>query len=502
MSAPALRAGMPLHEASAGELLELMKSGKASAEEITRACLARARDLEPRLHAFLALDEAGALRQARSVDEARGSGRDPGPLGGVPVAIKDVIATRGLPNTCGSRILRDYTPVFDATVTERLRRAGAVILGKTNLDEFAMGSSTEHSSFGPTRTPWDTGRVPGGSSGGSAAAVAAREVPAALGSDTGGSIRQPAALSGVVGLKPTYGRVSRYGLVAYASSLDQIGPLTRTVEDSARLLAAIAGHDARDMTCSRRGAPDYVAAVERGVRGLRVGLPREYFPEGMDPGVGAAMDRCRKALERAGARCADVSMPHTSYAIAAYYVIATAEASSNLARYDGVRYGHRAAAGGSIDVGLREMYFSSRAEGFGEEVSRRILLGTFVLSAGYYEAYYGKAQRVRSLIRRDFEEAFHDCDLLLTPTSPTEAFRLGEKLEDPLEMYLTDIFTVTANLAGVPGISVPAGPGGAGLPLGCQLLGRFFEEETLLAAGRIIEEALAAEGMPARPPIG
>jgi aspartyl-tRNA(Asn)/glutamyl-tRNA(Gln) amidotransferase subunit A len=485
----------PRHAARLGELIGLLTEGQVSSEEITRACLERTRSVEPAIHAFIDVDEKGALEQARRIDGIRARGGDPGPLGGIPVAIKDVIGTRGHRTTCGSRILNPYTPVYDATATARLRRAGAVILGKTNLDEFAMGSSTEHSAYGATRNPWDPARVPGGSSGGSAAAVAALEVPAALGTDTGGSVRQPAAFSGVVGLKPTYGRVSRYGLVAFASSLDQIGTLTRSVEDAARLLGVIAGHDPRDMTSARREVPDYQAAVGRGVKGLRVGLPGEYYPDGIDGEVREAMKSCREALEGAGAELVEISLPHTEYAVATYYVIATAEASSNLARYDGVRYGHRSRDAGS----LRGMYRRSRMEGFGEEVKRRIMLGTFVLSAGYYEAYYGKAQRVRTLIRRDFEEAFRSCDLLMVPTTPTPAFRIGEKLEDPLEMYLSDIFTVTANLAGVPGLSVPCGFSGEGLPLGCQFLGRFFDEETIFAAARVIEESTSAAGTRALP---
>jgi aspartyl-tRNA(Asn)/glutamyl-tRNA(Gln) amidotransferase subunit A len=363
------------------------------------------------------------------------------------------------------------------------------------MDEFAMGSSTEHSAFGPTRNPWDTGRVPGGSSGGSAAAVASFEVPASLGTDTGGSVRQPAALTGVVGLKPTYGRVSRYGLVAFASSLDQIGPLARSVADAARLLAVIAGPDPMDMTCASREVPDYMAALDRGVKGMRVGLPREYFPEGLDGEVAASLSRCQEILRGAGATLVPVSLPHTQYAIAAYYIIATAEASSNLARYDGVRYGLRKDGTGS----LRGMYASSRAAGFGEEVKRRIMLGTFVLSAGYYDAYYLKAQKVRSLIRHDFEEAFKVCDILAVPTVPGPAFRLGEKTDDPLAMYLSDIFTVTANLAGVPAISIPSGFTAGGLPLGCQLLGRFFDESTLFSAAHIIEDGLALHTT--RPPL-
>jgi aspartyl-tRNA(Asn)/glutamyl-tRNA(Gln) amidotransferase subunit A len=479
--------GDPLHAAGIGDLLRLFRSRRASAEEAARACLDRIAKVDPSVHAFLSVDEERVIEQARRVDAARARGADPGPLGGVPVAVKDIIGTEGQATTCGSRILESYVPVFDATATARLKGAGAVILGKTNLDEFAMGSSTEHSAFGPTRNPWDLERVPGGSSGGSAAAVAALEAPGALGTDTGGSVRQPAALTGVVGLKPTYGRVSRYGLVAFASSLDQIGTFARSVEDCARLLTVVAGEDPRDMTAARREVPDFAAAAGRGVRGLRVGIPKEYFPPGLDAEVEGSARRCHEALGKAGAVLVDVALPHTGYAVATYYVIATAEASSNLARYDGVRYGLRAEDGG----GLRGMYEASRGAGFGPEVRRRILLGTFVLSAGYYDAYYAKAQKVRALVRRDFEEAFTRCDLLAVPTTPGPAFRLGEKVDDPLSMYLSDIFTVTANLAGVPGLSVPCGFTASGLPLGCQLLGRFFDEETLVAAARVIEDALA-----------
>ncbi len=486
---------VPLHTAGIGDLLDLMRTRRASAEEVCRACLARIEAVEPRVRAFLSVRAEESVQEARRVDGVRARGEDPGALGGIPVAIKDIIGTRGWVTTCGSRILENHIPVYDATAVERLRRAGAVLIGKTNMDEFAMGSSTEHSAFGPTRNPWDPDRVPGGSSGGSAAAVAACEAPGALGTDTGGSVRQPAALTGVVGLKPTYGRVSRYGLVAFASSLDQIGTFGRSVGDCARLLAVVAGEDPRDMTTARREVPDYLASLGRGVKGLRVGLPREYFPPGMDPEVGSSVARCHEILRAAGAKIVDVSLPHTEYAIATYYIVATAEASSNLARYDGVRYGLRRGDGGT----LRDMYEASRAAGFGEEVKRRIMLGTYVLSAGYYDAYYLKAQKVRALIRRDFEDAFNRCDLLAVPTTPGPAFRLGEKTDDPLAMYLSDIFTVTANLAGVPALSVPCGHTSAGLPLGCQLLGRFFDEPALFAAGSVIEDALAHAGP--RPPL-
>jgi len=485
----------PVHELGIGDLLGLMSAGRLSSVEAARSALSRIESVEPKVRAFLSIRADEALREAERIDSMRRRGEDPGPLGGVPIAIKDIIGTKGWATTCGSRILESFVPIFDATVTARLRRSGAVIVGKTNMDEFAMGSSTEHSAFGPTRNPWDTSRVPGGSSGGSAAAVASLEVPASLGTDTGGSVRQPAALTGIVGLKPTYGRVSRYGLVAFASSLDQIGPLARSVADCARLLGVIAGHDPKDMTSAMREVPDYHSATGCGVRGLRVGLPKEYFPEGLEAEVAASVSRCHEILRGAGATLVPVSLPHTEYAIATYYIIATAEASSNLARYDGVRYGLRREGSGS----LRGMYEASRAAGFGEEVKRRIMLGTFVLSAGYYDAYYLKAQKVRTLIRRDFEEAFEVCDLLAVPTVPGPAFGLGERTDDPLAMYLSDIFTVTANLAGVPAISLPSGFASTGLPLGCQLLGRFFDESTLFAAAHVIEDGLALHT--SRPPL-
>jgi len=485
------------HELGIGDLLDLMRRRRLSAVEAVRASLARVESVEPKIRAFLSIRPEESLAEAARIDGLRSGGGDAGALGGVPIALKDIIGVRGWTTTCGSRILERYVPVYDATAVERLRRAGAIILGKANMDEFAMGSSTEHSAFGPTRNPWDITRVPGGSSGGAAAAVAAREVPGAFGTDTGGSVRQPAALTGTVGLKPTYGRVSRYGLVAFASSLDQIGPIARGVSDCARLLQEVAGHDPNDMTTSRREIPDYVAAASRGVKGLRVGLPGEYYPEGLDGEVAASLARCREILEAAGATTVPISLPHTRYAVAAYYIVATAEASSNLARYDGVRYGLRAPNPES----LRTMYETTRASGFGEEVKRRIMLGTYVLSAGYYDAYYLKAQKVRALIRRDFENAFASCDLLAVPTVPEPAFRIGEKIENPLSMYLSDIFTVTANLAGVPALSVPSGFTRSGLPLGCQLIGNFFDEPTLFAAARVIEDGLALDLSHSRLPI-
>ncbi len=477
----------------------MLLRGDVTAAEIARAHLERAAAVEPRLGAFLMVMSEALLRDARDLDERRRRGESLGPLAGVPVAVKDVLCVKGTPTTCGSRILERFVPPYDATCVARLRQAGALIMGKTNCDEFAMGSSTEHSAFKPTRNPWDLERVPGGSSGGSAAAVAACEAPMALGTDTGGSIRQPASFTGTVGLKPTYGRVSRFGLVAFASSLDQAGPITRTVQDAALALSAVAGADPRDMTCARAAVPDYAAAAaegsrgERGAEGVRVGVPAEYFGAGADPEVETAVRAAVRALEDRGARAVEVSLPTSSYAIATYYVVATAEASSNLARYDGVRYGLRAEA----PEGLRDMYHRTRGAGFGPEVKRRIMLGTYALSAGYYDAYYLKAMKVRTLIRRDFERAFERADVLIGPTTPTAAFRFGEKLDDPLAMYLSDVYTVTANLTGLPGISVPCGFTGARLPIGCQLLARHFDETTLLRAAAALEAAL---GLAAAPP--
>jgi aspartyl-tRNA(Asn)/glutamyl-tRNA(Gln) amidotransferase subunit A len=481
--------------ADAASLRDLFARGETTAVAITEAHLERIRAVDPSVQAFLHVDAEGAMRQARALDEGRAHGESAGPLAAVPVAIKDVLCVNGVPTTCGSRILEGFIPPFDATSVERLRAAGAVIIGKTNMDEFAMGSSTEHSAWRLTRNPWDLQRVPGGSSGGSAAAVAARQVPLAVGTDTGGSIRQPAAFTGTVGLKPTYGRVSRYGLVAFASSLDQAGPIGRTVRDAALGLQAMAGPDPRDMTSAPHPVDDFTGAAEgrgRPVAGLRVGMPREFLAEGLDPEVRGAIDRCRAALEDLGARVVPVSLPHAQHAIATYYVVATAEASSNLARYDGVRYGARAEA----DT-LQGMYRHTRTAGFGEEVKRRIMLGTYALSAGYYDAYYLRAMKVRTLIRRDFEQVFHEVDLLMGPTTPTPAFRLGEKLDDPLAMYLSDVYTVTANLAGIPALSLPCGFTRSGLPIGCQLSAGFFDESTLLSAAAALEAALdVAAGAP------
>ena len=469
---------VPPYQWSLREAAARIRRREISAVELTRTALARIQAVEPAIGAFLTCCEADALAAAESIDRRMAAGEDPGSLGGVPVAVKDNICTAGVRTTAASRMLESFVPAFDATVTAKLRHAGAVIVGKTNCDEFAMGSSTENSALGQTRNPWDSSRVPGGSSGGSGAAVAAREVYAALGTDTGGSIRLPAAFCGVVGLKPTYGRVSRFGVIAYASSLDQVGPLTRDVTDAAMVLEAIAGHDPADSTASPRPVPAYQDGLDAGVRGMRLGLPREYFVQGMHPEVDRAVRAAVGELERLGASIEEVSLPHTDYAIATYYLIATAEASSNLARYDGVRYGLRVPS-----ANLGEMYERSRAAGFGTEVKRRIMLGTYALSAGYYDAYYLKAQQVRTLIRRDFAQAFERCDALLTPVAPTPAFRLGERIDDPLTMYLSDILTISVNLAGLPALAVPCGMDSDGLPIGLQVIGRPFDEATLLRIG-------------------
>ena len=473
----------PLYSLSISRLAPLLARREVSPVEVTEELLGRIAQRDGEIHAYLTVDAAGALAQAREAAArlARGEGAA---LTGIPLALKDVIITRGLRTTCASKILENFVPPFDATVCERLRAQGAVILGKVNMDEFAMGSSTENSGFGPTHNPWNRDYIPGGSSGGSAAAVAADLCTAALGSDTGGSIRQPASHCGVVGLKPTYGRVSRYGLVAYASSLDQIGPLAKEVRDAAILLQTLAGHDPKDATSVARPVPDYLESLGKEIRGLKVGVPREYFGPGLDPEVAAAVQGALETLGGLGAELLDVSLPHTEYAVAAYYVVAVAEASSNLARFDGVKYGFRADG-----QNLLETYANTRSRGFGAEVRRRIMLGTYTLSAGYYDAYYKKGSQVRALIRQDFESAFARCDLIATPVSPTPAFRLGEKLADPLTMYLSDIFTISANLAGIPGLSVPCGCSSLGLPIGLQLLGPPFGEPVLLQAAYAFEQA-------------
>jgi aspartyl-tRNA(Asn)/glutamyl-tRNA(Gln) amidotransferase subunit A len=461
-----------------------VSSGRTQATDVCRTALDRIRRSDPAIGAFRAVDEEGALARAAEIDERREELAHL-PLLGVPVAIKDNICTRRLPTTASSRVLEFYSPPYDATAVERLEAAGAIIVGKTNCDEFAMGSSTENSAFGATRNPWNPERIPGGSSGGSAAAVAARMVPLALGSDTGGSIRQPAALCGVVGLKPTYGRVSRYGLLAFASSLDQIGPIATTVEDAALTFSVIAGHDSRDSTSAPAPVPDCGSAISSSsLKGVRIGVPRALVQEGVEADVREAVEAALTTLEGCGATIVTVNLPHSRHGIAAYYLIATAEASSNLARYDGVRYGVRNPAG---DRTLIEMYERTRGTGFGAEVKRRIMLGTYVLSAGYYDAYYRKAQQVRTLISRDYETAFGEADVIALPTSPTGAFRLGERTADPVLMYLADVFTVGANLAGVPAISVPCGMTAEGLPVGLQLTAATMDEVTALRVAAAYE---------------
>ena len=440
------------------------------------------------IHAYLTLSKERALAQAERIDKLADKGDPLPPLAGVPMAIKDAMVTKGVRSTAGSKILENYIPPYDCTAVARLEAAGAIILGKTNCDEFAMGSSNENSAYGPVRNPRDKSRVPGGSSGGSAAVVAAGTAVASLGSDTGGSIRQPAAFCGVVGMMPTYGRVSRYGLIAFASSLDHIGPLTKSVKDAALVLNQIAGRDPMDSTSAEVPVPDYAKAIEQPVSGLRLGVPKEYFGEGLDPEIREAVEAAISKLQAAGCEIVPISMPHTKYAIPTYYIVATAEASSNLARFDGVRYGYRAREGVK---NLSTMYRRTRDEGFGPEVKRRIMLGTYALSAGYYDAYYLKAQRVRTLLTRDFEEAFTRVDAIVTPTTPTPAFKLGEKSDDPLAMYLNDIYTVTADLVGVPGISVPCGYTKAKLPIGLQVLGKHFDESTVFRVAHAVEHALA-----------
>lgn len=467
------------------ELHELLKKKEATSQEITESVLKRIGEVDGKVRAYLCLTEERAFAMADRADKTIQRGGNIHPLTGIPVAIKDNICTEGIRTTCASRILQSFIPPYNATVIEKLDSRGYVHTGMTNMDEFAMGSSTENSSCQITRNPWDTGSVPGGSSGGSAAAVAADACIAALGSDTGGSIRQPAALCGVVGLKPTYGRVSRYGLVAFASSLDQIGPIAKDVTDCAILLEVISGQDKKDSTSVDIPVPDYTRVLGQDIKGVRLGIPEEYFISGMDPAVEGCVKEAIRVLERLGAEVVDISLPHTEYAIATYYIIATAEASSNLARYDGVKYGYRTAAAED----LMDMYMKTRDEGFGPEVKRRIMLGTYVLSAGYYEAYYRKAQQVRTLIKRDFDTAFEKVDAIITPTSPTPAFRVGEKTQDPLQMYLSDIFTISVNLAGIPSISMPCGFAGSGLPVGLQILGRHFDEERILQIAYAYEQA-------------
>jgi aspartyl-tRNA(Asn)/glutamyl-tRNA(Gln) amidotransferase subunit A len=474
-----------LAQLSAIELAAAISRAETSAESVVTAYLENIRRLDPSVCAFLHVDDSAALTRAREIDVKRQHGELLGALAGVPVAVKDVLCTEGVPTTCGSRILEHFLPPYDAHVVARLKSADAILIGKTNMDEFAMGSSTENSAFWPTHNPWDLARTPGGSSGGSAAAVAARLAPVALGSDTGGSIRQPASLCGVVGAKPTYGRVSRFGLIAFASSLDQVGPLARNVRDAAMLLEVIAGHDPRDSTSAPVPVPAYRRTIDNPVRPLTIGIAREHFGPGLDPEVEKSVREAARVYESLGAVVKEVSLPHSAYAAAVYYLVATAEASSNLARYDGVHFSYRA----SQFEDLIDMISKSRGEGFGKEVKARIMLGTYALSSGYKDAYYLKALKVRRLIKEDYDRAFQECDVLAGPTSPAAAFSLGEKTNDPLAMYLSDVYTISANLAGIPGISVPCGFTLAGLPVGLQILAPPFEEEKLLRVARMYERA-------------
>lgn len=474
---------MEAYKLTIHELKEKLKKREIGARELTLEFLKRIEHVEGDVHSFLTLTEDDAIRQAEEAEKRIING-DNLPLLGIPLAIKDLICIKGVRNTCGSKILSNYIPPYDATVIKKLRESGAIFLGKLNMDEFAMGSSTETSHFGVTRNPWDLKTIPGGSSGGSAAAVAADECAGSLGSDTGGSIRQPAAMCGVVGLKPTYGRVSRFGLVAFASSLDQIGPITKDVTDTAILMNIISGKDPLDSTSADVPVPNFTKSLINNVKGLKIGIPKEYFVEGMDGEVEKSVRGAVELFKKLGAEIKEISLPHADYAISTYYVIAPAEASSNLARYDGVKYGYRTNNTGN----LLGMYKKTRQDGFGAEVKRRIMLGTYALSSGYYDAYYLKAQKVRTLIKRDFDEAFKICDVLLTPTAPTPAFKIGEKFDNPIQMYLSDIFTISINLAGVPAISIPCGFSNKGLPIGLQLIGKHFDEETLIKAAYTFEQ--------------
>ena len=480
-----------LHEHSLTALRDMLRRREISSTELTQHCLDRIAKHSD-LNAFVTLDESGAMAAAAVADKQLASG-EADLLTGVPIAHKDIFCTRGVLTTCGSKMLENFVSPYDATVVERFHQAGSVTIGKTNMDEFAMGSSNETSFFGSVKNPWDPDRVPGGSSGGSAAAVAACLVAGATGTDTGGSIRQPAAFCGVVGMKPTYGRCSRWGIVAFASSLDQAGPFSRTVADNALMMQAMASHDLKDSTSADTPLPDLMAALDKGVKGMKIGVPSEYVMDGMDSEVVALWEKGQAWLRDAGAELVEISLPHTKYALPAYYIIAPAEASSNLARYDGVRYGLRVEAD-SLD----DMYGETRAAGFGDEVQRRIMIGTYVLSAGYYDAYYLKAQKVRRLIKQDFDTAYETVDAILTPATPTAAFPVGRKVDDPVTNFLNDVFTVPANLAGLPGMAVPAGLNADGLPLGLQILGRPFDEATLYSIGRVIEDAAAFDAVPSR----
>ncbi len=474
------------------EMRELLKKGEITSRELTGFYLDRAKEHDGAVRSYLRMTEEIAMDMAGEADRKIKNGED-APLLGIPLGIKDIFCAKDLETTCGSQILKGFIAPYDATVIRKLKESHFVHLGRLNMDEFAMGSSTENSSFQTTRNPWDLDRIPGGSSGGSAAAVAAGLCVASLGTDTGGSIRQPASLCGTVGMKPTYGRVSRYGLVAFASSLDQIGPITRNVTDCAVVLGAIAGYDPLDSTSIPQPVPDYVSFLGRDIKGMKIGIPGEYFIEGMEPDVKASVEESLGLLEKQGAILVNITLPHTEYAVATYYIICTAEASSNLARYDGVKYGMRVEGKDIID-----MYKKTRMRGFGKEVKRRIILGTYVLSSGYYDAYYGKAGKVRTLIRRDFEEAFKECDVVMTPVSPTTAFKIGEKVEDPLQMYLSDIFTIPVNLAGLPGMSVPCGFDRAGLPIGLQIIGKPLDEARMLQAAFVLESLRKVKTIPDR----
>jgi aspartyl-tRNA(Asn)/glutamyl-tRNA(Gln) amidotransferase subunit A len=472
-------ATLTLHEAR-----KKLRKREFSAQELTEAVFRQISSTEEKVHSYITLCADTALQEAKQADDRLRTETNPHSLLGIPIAVKDNFLTRGIRTTCASKILANFIPPYDSTTVKKLRASGAIITGKTNLDEFAMGSSAENSAFFLTHNPWDTDRVPGGSSGGSAAALAADQCIVALGTDTGGSIRQPAAFCGIVGLKPTYGRVSRYGIIAFASSMDQVGPMTKDVKDCALMLEAIASYDPADSTSASRPVPLYSARLVGDVKNLRLGIPKEYFVSGIQPEVEQAVRNAVRQLEKDGAVIKEISLPHTDYAVGVYYIVATAEASSNLARYDGMRYGHRARAND-----LTETYLLSRAEGFGPEVKRRIMLGTYVLSAGYYDAYYLKAQRVRALIKKDFDEAFKSCDAIITPTTPTTAFKIGEKTQDPLQMYLSDIYTISVNLAGLPALSLPCGFDSEGLPIGMQIIGKHFDEATVLAIAYAYEQS-------------
>ena len=472
-----------MHRTTITQARELLKNKKLSSVQLTEAIFARIDQVEDKVQAFVHLTREKALQQAKTADARIAAGEE-APLLGIPIALKDLICTQGSRTTCSSKILDQFVSPYNATVTERLNQAGAVVVGKTNMDEFAMGSSNENSHHHPTMNPWDLSRVPGGSSGGSSAAVAAHECVAALGSDTGGSIRQPASFCGVTGLKPTYGRVSRFGLVAFASSLDQIGPLTKTVADSAIMMNVIGGKDPRDSTSADVPLPDFTKALQKDVKGMKLGIAKEYFTGGINPAVEKAVQEAIRTLESLGMKTVEVSLPHLDYAVATYYIIACAEASTNLSRYDGVKYGYRTEKSDN----LVNMYENTREEGFGEEVKRRIILGTFVLSSGYYDAYYLKGQKVRTLIKQDFENALGQCDVIASPVTPYPAFKLGEKLDDPLQMYLADIYTISANLAGIPAMSIPCGFA-EGLPVGLQLMSRHFDEESLITVGHKFQQA-------------